>query len=358
MSFIDTSSGTPTYNPINVTYQQKGNWLGAEGLPWQTRSDFSGAESAFFNFWQQQQQNAYDLELWNLSNKYNSPSEQMKRYASAGLNPNLAYSQMPQTSPASSSNPIPAKPTNYKAQNILSGIQQGVQVMRGLTELMGVAKDMYSYARFGMNAENLRNSIMANQNDILSAQKTSEQAQSAALAWYYGNGIAYNSPFMLDKQVARDAQLAGTRLSRSNVDVNQQKIANMILDALKIDAETGRIKVDTELLNARIKNIESDTAIKNYLLRYQYPLMNEMREYQLNSLYPYQKLGLQTNFLNQWNYYQNTRMDNPFLNIKTGKAWMDDVLRHFGRFGLNFYENLPIFHPSDFVGSLGKYLIP
>lgn len=32
-----------------------------------------------------------DLEMWNRANEYNSPSSQMKRYSSAGLNPNLIY---------------------------------------------------------------------------------------------------------------------------------------------------------------------------------------------------------------------------------------------------------------------------
>lgn len=32
-----------------------------------------------------------DLEMWNRANEYNSPSSQMQRYSSAGLNPNLIY---------------------------------------------------------------------------------------------------------------------------------------------------------------------------------------------------------------------------------------------------------------------------
>ena len=32
-----------------------------------------------------------NLEMWNLQNQYNSPSEQMKRYKEAGVNPNLIY---------------------------------------------------------------------------------------------------------------------------------------------------------------------------------------------------------------------------------------------------------------------------
>lgn len=34
-----------------------------------------------------------DLEMWNRQNEYNSPAQQMERFAKAGLNPNLIYGQ-------------------------------------------------------------------------------------------------------------------------------------------------------------------------------------------------------------------------------------------------------------------------
>lgn len=37
------------------------------------------------------EQNLFDLQMWNKSNLYNSPEEQMKRLEEAGLNPNLVY---------------------------------------------------------------------------------------------------------------------------------------------------------------------------------------------------------------------------------------------------------------------------
>lgn len=41
----------------------------------------------------QDQQNQFNLDMWNLQNEYNSPQAQMKRYEEAGLNPALIYSQ-------------------------------------------------------------------------------------------------------------------------------------------------------------------------------------------------------------------------------------------------------------------------
>lgn len=40
-----------------------------------------------------EQQNQFNLDMWNLQNEYNSPSSQMRRFAEAGLNPNLIYGQ-------------------------------------------------------------------------------------------------------------------------------------------------------------------------------------------------------------------------------------------------------------------------
>lgn len=40
-----------------------------------------------------EQQNEYNLNMWNLQNEYNSPQAQMKRFEEAGLNPALIYSQ-------------------------------------------------------------------------------------------------------------------------------------------------------------------------------------------------------------------------------------------------------------------------
>lgn len=47
-----------------------------------------------FNKKLQEQQNEYNLNMWNLQNEYNSPAAQMRRYEEAGLNPALMYGQV------------------------------------------------------------------------------------------------------------------------------------------------------------------------------------------------------------------------------------------------------------------------
>lgn len=64
----------------------------------------------------QQKQNAWNLEMWNRNNEYNSPAAQMQRLQAAGLNPDLMYGQNAgdasgnSSSPAQGTNPIPKQP--------------------------------------------------------------------------------------------------------------------------------------------------------------------------------------------------------------------------------------------------------
>lgn len=49
--------------------------------------------SYVFNKKLAEQQNQYNIDMWKMQADYNSPQSQMQRYADAGLNPNLIYSQ-------------------------------------------------------------------------------------------------------------------------------------------------------------------------------------------------------------------------------------------------------------------------
>lgn len=62
--------------------------------------------------------------MWNATNQYNTPHEQMLRYAEAGLNPNLIYGQSNTTSPV---NVGVAQPTNFNGLNdIIPNVMQSL----------------------------------------------------------------------------------------------------------------------------------------------------------------------------------------------------------------------------------------
>lgn len=52
---------------------------------------------------------AYTLDMWNRTNEYNTPANQMKRYEEAGLNPNLIYGQSNTTSAGSTPSVQPSR---------------------------------------------------------------------------------------------------------------------------------------------------------------------------------------------------------------------------------------------------------
>lgn len=113
----------------------------------QDRRDWSDSRTARYNYILKQQENAYNLDLWNLSNQYNSPAAQMQRYQDAGLNPNLIYSQQNTTSPISAAQNAAFRSQGTQArrtQNQLATIGQ-------IESLVKSAAETYDYLRFGRN---------------------------------------------------------------------------------------------------------------------------------------------------------------------------------------------------------------
>lgn len=70
----------------------------------------------------QANQQQWDLDMWNRMNKYNSPQEQMARFAEAGLNPHLIYGK------GNPGNATPLRSPDIKpysrpeAKNVLNGV--------------------------------------------------------------------------------------------------------------------------------------------------------------------------------------------------------------------------------------------
>lgn len=117
--------------------------------------DWSDTTTAAYNYLLKQQEQAYNLELWNLQNQYNSPAEQMKRYQDAGLNPNLIYGQQNEaSSPASASAATfrSSSPYARKVQNAMSMINQIVGIVKS-------ARDTYDYMKYGREASSWQNAL-------------------------------------------------------------------------------------------------------------------------------------------------------------------------------------------------------
>lgn len=127
-----------------------------------SRRDLADYSAYALNYLSKQQEQAYNLDLWNLMNEYNSPAAQMQRYQDAGLNPNLIYSQSNMASSPSAASAFQGR----SAGTYSKGVQNTLQGIGQVMNLVKAARETYDYMTYG---------VKQNQWDIM---RTQEQAES------------------------------------------------------------------------------------------------------------------------------------------------------------------------------------
>lgn len=146
MPIVNGTYVNDTLFPGDSSTRNQSGWIEQAFGPGKFSSkDWSDTKTAAYNYLLKQQEQAYNLELWNLQNEYNSPAAQMKRYQDAGLNPNLIYGQ---------SNEAPA-PASASASPFRSGGTQSkktanaINMINSFGQIVKQAKDIYDYATYG-----------------------------------------------------------------------------------------------------------------------------------------------------------------------------------------------------------------
>lgn len=138
-----------TYIPINLGSDSVNIQKQAFGPDWKpTNKDMSDYSAAAYNYMMKQQEQAYNLELWNLTNEYNSPQAQMLRYQDAGLNPNLIYGQQNVAqSPAAASAP------SFRSGNVQARkTQNAINLISSMRNIVESAFETYKYfSPYGRN---------------------------------------------------------------------------------------------------------------------------------------------------------------------------------------------------------------
>lgn len=151
-----------------------------------------------------EQQNAFNVAMWNAENEYNTPANQMRRFQDAGLNPNLIYGQ--QNTAASA--PSAAGGVNFNVaghrKNALTKQQNTVQ------NILEVAQIANTLANTVNNLEN------AKQNRLYTGQLTAKAAVDTAKSQYI---LDYLLPEQLTGQSLnnRGQQLSNTKSSMNNL---------------------------------------------------------------------------------------------------------------------------------------------
>lgn len=180
------------------------------GSKW-SKKDWSDDTTAAYNFLLKQQENAYNLELWNLANEYNSPAAQMGRYQDAGLNPNLIYGQQNTTSPLQAAQNAAFRSQGTHAKSVSNQLAT-IQQMQGLVQS---AAETYDYVKYGSKISNMKSQIAGF--DMLRSQADAGTARYNELWNQYlmtGEG-----PF---GTVGEDGKLISPRARMNNYQIDQR----------------------------------------------------------------------------------------------------------------------------------------
>lgn len=154
-----------------------------------TNHDMNDWSTAAMNYLQHQQDQAYNLYLWNLQNEYNTPAAQMQRYREAGLNPHLAYTQQnAASSPQSSSSPtVSPKNTHSKhIDNILGALSY-------MNQIVGQVSDISE--AFSRNKLRSHQSMVQDQLGALNSLKGEQYRYLLGISGVEPESSLYNSPF-------------------------------------------------------------------------------------------------------------------------------------------------------------------
>lgn len=171
------------------------------------KADMNDYSQAAYNYLQQQQQQAFEYEMWNLKNEYDSPKAQMLRYQQAGLNPNLIYGQqnvsgnIPQGSPA----------TFRSSGTMARGTQLALNAVNDMMSTVKAARETYDYFKFGTTTHAWQNALLMNQGEALSLQNLWNR-------WLLGRGDDNSVPLEAPKRT----------LWQTQFDQNVQKYEQLV----------------------------------------------------------------------------------------------------------------------------------
>lgn len=185
-------NGTYVYDTLPATEVTKGQsgWIDqAFGSGKMSSKDWTDTKTAAFNYLLKQQEQAYNLELWNLTNQYNSPEAQMARYQQAGLNPNLIYGQS-NTAQA----PASASASSFRSgQTQARRTQNALNLMSNMRAIIQEAYEVYKY--FSPYERNMRS--FEQQNAGINQRRY--QAEADWLDYITYGRRAFEDPASLDK---------------------------------------------------------------------------------------------------------------------------------------------------------------
>lgn len=184
------------------------------------------------------------LKMWNMSNTYNSPQEQMKRLQAAGLNPNLIYGSGGQTGGTASPPPVPSAgsyshmPTKF--------------------DLGGAAVSAFD-AFYNQQMKEAQLDNLKAQNDVITQEALLKQTQRENMSF----DLAFKGDARIDDLDFRKARAADLG-NRSVISANQAEIILATKPAtIQMALENVLSKqMDRKAAEARIREIDANVDLK------------------------------------------------------------------------------------------------
>lgn len=225
-----------------------------------------------------------NLNLWNLNNAYNTPSAQMERYKSAGLNPNLMYGQ---GSSGNSSSPAQGyQSPRLNVPHIENPMPNAVQsALNGLSAISGVSKTLAETDNIHQNTENLQQDNRIKRLEVwqrlMNGAKTQtelkyyEQRLLADLA-NIDSGTVRN---LASGQLADSQRFTIDAMRQVELDYKKAQVENIVQDTIgkkfanslqplqksRLINEIAEIKARTQLSVSNSRYIDEQRAIKEVL---------------------------------------------------------------------------------------------
>lgn len=210
-----------------------------------SRRDMSDYSTAAYNYLMKQQEQAYNLELWNLTNEYNSPAAQMKRYQDAGLNPNLIYGQSNTAQAPASASAAGFRPGNLRQKQTANAMDMIGQ----FRNIVAQAKDIWDYAKYGSEQHRLQNLTEFYRGALTKYQAGVAQINEKFENWLLGSS---DTP---DYSVTRRGQMydVGYRIKQGQADLQ--------------DANYQRVLALTKMIPDQQARLAALRALDEYRLR-------------------------------------------------------------------------------------------
>lgn len=147
-----------------------------------TKKDMNDYSAAAYNYLMKQQEQAFNLQLWNLQNEYNHPAAQMARYQQAGLNPNLIYGQQNVAASPASASAASFRPGGTMAK----GMQTALNAIGQVMNIVKTARDTYDYWKYGASTSAAEKETAWFRRGILASQGEAQGMETEWLRFMMG----------------------------------------------------------------------------------------------------------------------------------------------------------------------------